>query len=165
MIIKASYHIHYSRTETGCNNFLEIKVTILTLASSCICVPCFSLKQLLMVALWNSPSGCNEDTDKMSNIGVAQWHWKLHSGSYIDHYTVDLYQVPNYGIKEKILCEQLIPEFSSPMFLLSVSKMSQFSCSDSVWILNKWTCVLIRMEISQWKFGTNALTWYVAVDV
>lgn len=123
MIIKAGYHIHYSRTETGCNNFLEIKVTILTLAFLCIFVPCFSLKQLLMVALWNSQSGCNEDTDKTSNIGVAQWHWKLYLGSYIDHYTVNVCQVTNYGIKEKILCEQLIPEFSSPMFLLSVCKI------------------------------------------
>lgn len=51
MIIKASYHTHHSRTEASCNNFLEIKVTILSLASSYIYVPSFGLKHLLVVAL------------------------------------------------------------------------------------------------------------------
>lgn len=74
MIIKASYHTHHSRTEASCNNFLEIKVTILSLASSYIYVPSFGLKHLLVVALWNSQSGCNEDTDMTSNLAIAQWH-------------------------------------------------------------------------------------------
>lgn len=83
IIIKASFHILYSRTETACNNFLEMKVTISCFAFLIHLCAKFQPEVILMVALWNSESGCDEDTDKPSNTGVAQLHYKNYTQEVI----------------------------------------------------------------------------------
>lgn len=129
MIIKASYHIPYSRTETVCNNFLEIKVTISRFGF------------LMHLCAKSQPEAVFNDC--IMKLSKRLWwrHWqteqywccpvtlqKLHTRSYINHYAVDVCQLPNDEIWKKNLYVQLIPEFSPPMFLLPVSKVSHLSC-------------------------------------
>lgn len=66
---------------------------------------------------------------------LSKWlqrrHWQTEQNwSYINHYAVDVCQLPNDGIWKKILCVQLISNFSSSIYLLPVSKISHLSCCE-----------------------------------
>lgn len=66
---------------------------------------------------------------------LSKWlqrrHWQTEQNwSCINHYAVDVCQLPNDGIWKKILCVQLISNFSSSIYLLPVSKISHLSCCE-----------------------------------
>lgn len=70
MVLKATSHILCSRREAICNNFLEIKVTISYFSFLVHLCAKFQPEADFNGCIWNSQSGCDEDTDKLNNTEV-----------------------------------------------------------------------------------------------
>lgn len=70
MVLKATDNILYSRREAVHYNFIEIKVTISYFSFLVHLCAKFQPEADFKGCVWNSQSGCDEDTDKLNNTEV-----------------------------------------------------------------------------------------------